>query len=603
VPLAVPVPSRVPPDAPSPSRKIPALATLLAFLIVGGLGLFVVWPRVHGRAHSPAPKRLAVLPFENQGDPGDAYFADGITDELRGKLTDIPGLEVVASRSSNDYRGTTKPLPQIARDLGVSYLLVGKIRWQKGTGGSSRVQVSPELVRIAPGTAPTTRWQQPFDASLTDVFQVQADIAAKVAGTLDVLLGDSTRRELIAAPTASLAAYDEFLKGEAASQGMKAENAGLRRAIGFYQRAVGLDSTFVDAWSQLSRARTSLYSNGVPDTTLAQEARLAAERAQQLRPNDPLVYLAVGDFYSSVNPVDNERAGAEYERGLRLAPDDVDLLGAAAISEALVGRWSDVSQRLQRALLLDPRSFSAARRLATAHLFLRQNAAADSAVDRAADIAPTNPQQALLKVMVTLQRGDLAGARAVVRAASGRIDRTTLLVFLAMYQDLYWVLDQEQQLQVLRLPPSAFDDDRGSWGIVRAELYALRGDRRRAEVYADSARKGFAEQLRAAPEDAQRHVFLGLSLAYLGQKDDAIREGLRGVELMPVSRDGFFGPYVKLQLVRIYLLIGEPEQAIDQLEPLLHIPFYVSPGWLRVDPTFNSLRTNPRFRKLVEERR
>jgi tetratricopeptide (TPR) repeat protein len=138
---------------------------------------------------------------------------------------------------------------------------------------------------------------------------------------------------------------------------------------------------------------------------------------------------------------------------------------------------------------------------------------------------------------------------------------------------------------------------------VRAELYALRGDRRRAEVYADSARKAFAEQLRAAPEDAQRHVFLGLSLAYLGQKDDAIREGLRGVELMPVSRDGFFGPYVKLQLVRIYLLIGEPEQAIDQLEPLLHIPFYVSPGWLRVDPTFNSLRTNPRFRKLVEERR
>ena len=423
MPLALPTPGRVPQYAPLPSRRIPALATVLVLLIVAGVGLFLLRPRVLGRAHSPAPKRLAVLPFENQGDPGDAYFADGITDELRGKLTAIPGLEVVASQSSNDYRGTTKPLPQIARDLGVSYLLVGKIRWQKGTAGSSRVQVSPELVRIAPGTAPTTRWQQPFDASLTDVFQVQADIAAKVAGTLDVLLGDSTRRELIAAPTASLAAYDEFLKGEAASQSMKADQAGLRRAIGFYQRAVGLDSAFGGAWSQLSRARTSLYSNGVPDTTLARQARLAAERAQQLKPDDPLVYLALGDFYSSVNPVDNERAGAEYERGLRLAPDHVDLLSAAAISEALVGRWSGVAQRLQRALQLDPRSLSAARRLATAYIFLRQYAAADSAVDRANNIAPTNLQMALLKVMVTLQRGDLAGARAVVRAASGRSTR------------------------------------------------------------------------------------------------------------------------------------------------------------------------------------
>jgi len=241
-----------------------------------------------------------------------------------------------------------------------------------------------------------------------------------------------------------------------------------------------------------------------------------------------------------------------------------------------------------------------ARRLATVHIFLRQYDAADSAVDRAIAIAPTNPQMVLLKVLAALGRGDLPRARAVVAAAGRRIDAATLLPFIAVYQDLYWVLDDEQQREVLRLPPSAFDDDRGSWGIVRTGLYQLRGDRGRANVYADSARLAFQAQSQAAPDDGQRHVFLGLALAHLGRKAEAIREGRRGVELLPISRDSYFGPYIQLQLVRIYILSGEPEQALDQLEPLLRVPFYLSPGWLRIDPTFDPLRANPRFRKLME---
>src|SRR4029077_3747022 len=133
------------------------------------------------------PRHLAVLPFENQGDSADAYFADGVTDELRGKLASVPGIEVIASRSSNDYRRTTKSLPEIARDLGVDYLLIGKIRWEKTAGGTSRVRVSPELVRVSPAGA-ATKWEQPFDAALTDVFSVQADIAGKVASALNVAL-------------------------------------------------------------------------------------------------------------------------------------------------------------------------------------------------------------------------------------------------------------------------------------------------------------------------------------------------------------------------------------------------------------------------------
>ena len=152
---------------------------------------------------------------------------------------------------------------------------------------------------------------------------------------------------------------------------------------------------------------------------------------------------------------------------------------------------------------------------------------------------------------------------------------------------------------MLRLTPGQFDNSRSAWAIVLAEVYALHGDPARTRAYADSARIDFEAQLRASPNDAQLHALHGVLLAYLGRKDEAIREGLRGVELNPVSKDGFGGPYIQLQLVRIYLLAGEPEKALDQLEPLLRIPYHLTPGWHRIDPTFDPVRKNPRFDRLV----
>jgi tetratricopeptide (TPR) repeat protein len=333
---------------------------------------------------------------------------------------------------------------------------------------------------------------------------------------------------------------------------------------------------------------------------LGEQARLAAERARRLNPKEPLVYRAFGSYYATVNPIDPDRALAEYQQGVRLAPDNVGLLGALGTAELSLGRWDSAPARLGRAALLDPRSVGAASNVADVLTRLRQYAAADSAADRALALARTDPGIAWQKVVAALAQGHLDSARAVIRAAARQIDPATLFSYLANYQDLYWVLDDAAQRQVLALPPSAFDDDPAVWGIVRTQLYHLRGDRARTAVYADSARIAFAEQSRAAPEDAQRHSLLGPALAYLGRKAEAVREGQRGVELRPVSRDAANGPYFQLQLARIYLLVGEPEKALNQLEPLLRIPYYLSPGWLRIDPTFDPLRSNPRFRKLVE---
>jgi len=171
---------------------------------------------------------------------------------------------------------------------------------------------------------------------------------------------------------------------------------------------------------------------------------------------------------------------------------------------------------------------------------------------------------------------------------------------VAQYWDLYWVLDEPQERLLLRLTPSAFDDDRGTWGIVLAQTHALRGDSAKARLYADSARVVFEQQVRDAPQDAQRRVFLGLALAYVGRKEAAIREGRRAVELLPVSRSPRDGPYMQHQLARIYILVGEQEDALDELEPLLKIPYHLSPAWLKIDPSFTPLRGNPRFERLVK---
>jgi eukaryotic-like serine/threonine-protein kinase len=588
---------RAPQMVPSARRRVPlALALGIGFLL--GLGVLFGWLRSHGTAEPTGPgttRRLAVLPFENLGDSSDEYFAGGVTDEVRGKLAALPGLQVTARSSSNQYRKTSKSPKEIGRDLGVDYLLTGTVRWEKSEG-ANHVRVSPELIQVSTGS---TKWQQPFDAALTDVFKVQADMAGEVAQALDVALGASQKTALAARPTGNPAAYDAYLKGEAASQAMgTGAPLALRRAIDFYEQAVALDSGFVQAWVQLSRAHSLLYINGTPDPQGGRRARDAAERAVRLAPNQPGAHLALGDYFTSV-PADQERARAAYEAGLHLAPNDAELLGGSALVELITGKWDEAAGHFARAQALDPLSGTVARRLGYTLLRLRRYPEALAASDRDIALDPENPGALETKAMVYLAQGDLEGARRVIREAPADMDPTSLAAVFANYWDLYWVLPPEQQALLLRLTPSAFPD-RSSWAIVLAETYRLRGDLARTRAYADTALAAFDDRLAGTPDDAQSHVFRGLTLAYLGRKAEAIAEGERGVALLPIAKDTYTGPYLQHQLVRIYIESGEPEKALDRLEPLLEIPYYLSPGWLGIDPNFDPIRKQPRFVRLVE---
>ena len=601
---AVPVTRSTPASSPGRSFRIPMAAlrgwggraaTLVGGLLLG-LVLLFAWQRKEGGESASGPRLLAVLPFENQGAPDDEYFADGVTDAVRGKLAALPQLRVTARSSSNQYKKTAKSPQEIGRELGVQYLLTGTVRWDKRGNGGSRVQVNPELVQVATAS---TQWQRPFDATLSDVFQVQTDIASRVVQALDVALGEGERQAIAAPPTRSLAAYDAYLKGEEVSAAVSLFVPGkTREAVTHYQRAVTLDSTFALAWAQLSRTHSLLYYNGAPDPNEAEAARSAAERALAAAPGRPEPHLAMGDYYLTIRR-EFGRALEQYAFGQRLSPENAELLTATAWAQQSLGQWDASLANITRAQIIDPRSTSTAWRKAQALTYVRRYPEALGAVDQALALFPGSLTLFQQKVMVYLARGDLPGARAVLRAPPEGVTPAALAAFMGTYWDLYWALDEPMQQLLLQLRPAAFEHNRAAWGLALAQTYALKGNRARSRAYADSARQAIVAQLEATPNDAQLHVLLGLALAYMGRANDAIREAKRGAALVPLDKDGYTGTYFQHLLARVYLLGGKQDKALDALEPLLRVPYFLSPGWLRVDPTFAPLRDNPRFQRLA----
>jgi TolB-like protein len=593
-------PSRAIPFGANAWRRSPVWAVLIA-LVAGVAVYFVRHSRGQVTTGSGDTLAIAVLPFDNVGDSADAYFADGMTDAVRGKLASLSGLTVTAPVSSSQYRHTTKTPQQIGRELGVRYLLMGRVRWAKTASGASRVQVTPALVEAATAA---DKWDAPFDAPLTDVFQVQSDIATRVVQALKLTLTPAARQALATRPTANLDAYDAYVRGRAIMEQGGAANFN-RQAIPFFAEAVRRDSTFALAWAALAQAH--LAATGV---TLSAEAaddadagRLAAKRALELAPDLPEAHAAQALYYYIV-PRDLKRALAEYQAGLAATPDNPSLLSGASVAELELGLYGSALAHREAAARLDPRNPDVLNQVCQVYLGLHRYADAQRACDRTLALAPTNMWFVEWRIFVSLAQADLAGARAIVRAIPPTLEPRDVVAYLAQTDELGWVLDSAQERLLLSQGnPSLFDP--GSWFCALAQQYGYRGDTVRARVYAESARVAYATSLRAAISQSrplppgsisQLRIFYALSLGYLNRRDSAVAEARLAEAAMPT---GTAGAYIKFLMAKVYILVGEPDPALDILEPLVKVPSLTTAGWLKIDPNFTRLRGNPRFERLI----
>jgi serine/threonine-protein kinase len=558
-----------------------------------------------GRTSAPRT-RLVVLPFDNLGAPEDEYFADGITEEITSRLTQLSGLGVIARTSAMQYKKTAKTVRQIGEELGVQYVLEGTVRWEKEPDGTSRVRVSPQLIRVSDATHV---WAEPYEAPLAGIFRLQSDVAERVAEAMTVSVLDPERTAIQAQPTKNLQAYGYYLRGNGYFF-LPAPERDTRLAIEMYEQAVGLDSTFALAYAKLSIAHGWMFwvFYDRSDRRLA-DARRAMERAALLQPDLLESHLARGYLYHWGNR-DYGRALQEFAIAQRQQPNNAEVVSAIGWVHRRQGGWQQTIEDLSRAIALDPRAPEMYSELGLVHQLLRNYPEAQRLRERALSLAPDRPSSYFnLAGYWLVQGGDVSKIRQVMSQGAKRLGVEPILrTMLGSHEGFGFregfgftegvlpFLDQQWQLVSERFQDTAQSP---LYFFAKAELYARERRSQRARAYYDSLRVVSERFSRGRPTEAEYHALLGIADAGLGRKTEAIREGLAAVELLPVTKDALSGPRLQINLARIYCLTGEQDKAIDRLEYLLTIPSEISVPRLRVEPAWDMLRGNPRFQKLV----
>jgi serine/threonine-protein kinase len=586
-------------------RRMPVAAVTLGLGFLIGIGVLFAWRRTQPDS-AGGTRRVAVLPFENLGAPDDEYFAEGVSDALRGKLAGLPGMAVTARSSASQYKGTSKPMQVIGRELGVDYVLTGTVRWAKNKDGTSRVEVSPELVEVAPGHTPRTRWQQPFGAAMTDVFAVQADIATRVAGALDLALGDSAKKSLADRPTASIPAYDAYLKARSYEQRarLNVEPQTMTIARQLYQDAIAADSGFGLAWARLATVQLYFYDRSPNDSSLRRSAKAAVDRALALSPGAVESHMAAAQYSNWVD-ADNLRAMSEYERALKIDPNNAEVLGQVGYNLWFRGRRDSSIATMTRAVALDPRSPDQALGLARAMFAVKRYDAADSAYVRAIELAPDQYHAYFERAGVQLvSRGDVAAARRVMHDAETRIGKVEFVKKLCV-QCFDWTGpladDYEAVLDQLSLDEFSPVDSVNFYNARAGRAY-MHGDVARQHANADSARRVVEPLVRARSDDPYLPLRLALAQAWLDKGSDALASIRREVELRRRQADTVqMRPDIAEQSARVLVVVGRKDEALDSLAVTLADTTYAytTRASARVDPFWRPLAGMKRFQELV----
>ncbi len=587
-------------------RTIPRSAVVAGAVItlsMAALALFAFSRR------SPADptvgtRRLAVISFENLGDSADAYFADGVTDAIRGKLTSLGSVEVIARASSIQYGKSGKTPAEIAKELGVRYLLTGTVRFAPSVNGARRVQVSPALVEIGSDDTAANRWDQPFNADVADIFTVQGEIAERVAQAMQIALGTAGEAKLRHDATRNPEAYDAYLRAEAAwDAGGKTDFVSLQRARPLYLKALSLDSTMAEAWGALSRINSFLFANTAPADSFKVSALFAAEQALRGDPKGVDGNRAMGLYYRAVDR-DLVKAREALERAKAAAPADASVVTDLSAVLSDLGDQDGALEFLNTALLLDPRNARVFRERSRVLLRLRRYVEAREAADLGLALSASSLQLHQLRVMTDLAGGDLPAARAAVASSMRDAPRDRILAEFANFWDMGWVLVGDDERDMMALSREAFGTGVSTWLTVHAVQHAWRGDTIKSRAAADSAWPLRAAEAAAKPKDAQRRVLLGLALAHAGRREDArraVREAIALVDATPLNKTTLVNAYVRYTAARASLAAGDRAAAFALLREALQLRYLASPAWVRLDPSWQSVVNDPVFNRLLDD--
>ena len=604
---------KVPPQTKRRGMKGKEVIVGAAVVIVVALAAFII----HRLIAPAAPKQerraagdrtmLVVLPFENLGVPEDEYFANGTTDAITARLASVSGLGVIARQSAIQYKRTTKSIRQIGKELGVDYILQGTVQREKLGDPTSRVRVIPQLVRVADET---NIWAETYDESMTEVFRVQSEIAERVAKQLNVALLEPEQRAIEKRPTENLAAYDDYLRGKDYYNAVDLASSEL--SVQLLQRAVSADPRFAEAWAALSMAYHALYWAFDRPGALTQETD-AAKRAEELVPDNPETHQALGGVAYAHREFDKALKHFEMAQSLRPSGDAVQNIGYTL---RRMGKWQDALNHFEDAGRLMPNNYSIyADGLGITRTFLRRFDDAERDYDQTIRLAPQIAWGYIGKATILLARdGDVDAAEQIMSEMSRRASAadiaslhvagmtgyfTHFRVFPEIYTEVFDAFESGPIERFRRMQPAAI----ALTHLSRAVVYEAKDDRRSASARYDSARVCYERIIRSNPESAYisfYHSALGLAYAGLGRKKDAIREGEEAVRMMPISKDVLDGAELVKFLAEIYMMCGEYEAAIDKNEIALSVPSLLSAGLLRVDPIWDPIRSNPRFRRLAE---
>jgi len=584
---------------------------LLALALIA-TGLFLTWFFWSGGTGSlvnrPAAdqavtqKSIAVLPFENlSGNPEDAYFADGVQDEILNSLAKIAQLKVISRTSVMQYRGNSRrDLRQIANTLSVATVLEGTVR-----RAGNRVRVSTELVDAQ---TDNTIWADSYERELTDVFAIQSDIAQTVAAKLSARLSPSERKTIAAAPTSDAQSYDLYLRAkelvanaELFSIGDEREN--LLNAVTFLEEAARRDSRFLLAYCLAARAHDDLYLSFDRSASRRALGDAAIEAATRLQPDLPDVHLATARHLYDVYR-DYEKARLQIALAEQSLPNSSDALTLAAMIDRRQGRWDESTKGLQKAVTLDPRNPEIITRLFENDLCLRRFREAEDACDRLVDLGTDKPGLSLKAAVCRFaENADVAGYRSALEAlpSSAKLDMgntTDRIYFAALDHD--WSAANKTLADTQHQELLFFFGTAVPRACVEIWLAMAKGEHPKLDGRFAVAVAELKQRVDADPSDAKLASALGIVDAALGRKDEAIQEAKHALELEPVSKDATEGPTHLYSLAVVYAQTGEPDLAFQQLALLAKTPsFWTNYGYFKCECGFGPLRHDPRFDQLL----